>query len=160
MFVPFDEINDDSRVWIYQGDRQLTEDETIEIESYLKSFLEKWSAHGNNLLCTARVFYNRFIVVALDEKIAEASGCSIDASVHFIKSLENEFKVNFFDRSKVAFLHNGEIFVEDLKSLKGRIVEGSIQKDSVTFNNLVKSKKEFNDGWEVNAIDSWFGRYF
>ena len=55
------------------------------------------------------VIFNRFLVVFVDEKIAQASGCSIDKSVHFVKQLEDEFHINFFDRTLIAYKEGNEI---------------------------------------------------
>ena len=47
--------------------------------------------------------YNRFIVIGLNQENASASGCSIDASVHFIQSLEKEMDVDLLDKMNVTF---------------------------------------------------------
>lgn len=41
------------------------------------------------------VMYNRFVVLMADESEVGVSGCSMDASVHFIKGLAAEFNTNF-----------------------------------------------------------------
>ena len=160
MFVPFQEISDHSRVWIYQADRKLNENEVEEISQLLMEFLESWSAHGKNLYCSSQIFYNQFLVIALDEEVAAATGCSIDASVHYIKELEQRFNLNFFDRSKVAFKDEEGVTLESMSELKNKIKEGSITEKHVTFNNLVKSKSEFDQNWEVEAGNSWIARFF
>ena len=40
-----------------------------------------------------------FIVIGLNQSIAMASGCSIDASVQYIQSLEKEYKVSLLSHS-------------------------------------------------------------
>ena len=49
MLVDFNTLPDDSRIWIYQANRTLTEDEVSEIETKLSKFIQEWTAHGANL---------------------------------------------------------------------------------------------------------------
>src|SRR5690606_12739531 len=92
-----------NRVWIYQADRFLTDNEVADIDLLLQDFVAQWTAHGSALAGKSRVQYNLFLILEVDEAQTGASGCSIDKSVHFIKSLEQRFSVGFFDRMKVAF---------------------------------------------------------
>ena len=41
---------------------------------------------------------NSILILAVDEARKAASGCSIDSSVHMIKHLEKELKIDFFNR--------------------------------------------------------------
>ena len=68
MIIPFDKIPKESRVWIYQSNRKFSEKEITEITNKLKKFLENWTAHGSDLFCSFTIKYNRFIVIALNEK--------------------------------------------------------------------------------------------
>jgi len=88
MFIPFENLPDDSKVWIYQSNRKLTDNEVAEIEADIMVFLENWSAHGTSLEASFAVKYNRFIVLAVNQEVQAATGCSIDASVQFIQKLE------------------------------------------------------------------------
>lgn len=159
MFVDFDKMARDSRVWLYQSDRDLTAEEQNYILEQTKKFLNTWVAHGTNLNSSVKIFYKRFLVILVDEKIASVSGCSIDSSVRFVKALETELNVNFFDRTKVAFLDDGNVFLESLNKIKNRISEGIISGDTLTFNNLIKNKAELEESWMVPASETWLSRY-
>src|SRR5665811_853372 len=91
MLTEFNTLPETSRIWIYQADRSFTSDELEEIQSEMDAFLKDWTAHGSNLKAGYEIRYKRFIVIALDQSQAAASGCSIDASVHFIKNLEKKY---------------------------------------------------------------------
>lgn len=160
MFIPFENIPSGSRIWIYQADRQLKEDEKSEILKESRDFLDKWAAHGNQLECSAEIFHNQFLILTVNEGFNLPSGCSIDSSVHFIQSLEHKFQVNFFDRSKVAFVVNNEVFLESLPNIKKKIAEGEIKEDTLTFNNLVDRKEDLESNWVIPAKKSWMKRYF
>jgi hypothetical protein len=45
MFIPFENLPEDSKIWIYQSNRKFSDDEMIDIENDLKTFIENWSAH-------------------------------------------------------------------------------------------------------------------
>ncbi len=159
MFVEFEKMAGNSRVWLYQADRDLTAEEQKFMLEQTKNFLTTWAAHGANLSSSVKIFYERFLVILVDENFASVSGCSIDSSVHFVKALETELKVNFFDRTNVAFLEDGNVFLEPLNKIKNRVSEGIISGDTLTFNNLIKNKSELEKSWMVPASETWLSRY-
>ncbi|ELR72934.1 hypothetical protein C900_00895 [Fulvivirga imtechensis AK7] len=160
MLIPFENMPDNARVWIYQSDKKLTDADKSHIEGLGRSFCEGWAAHGAPLKCSFRIFHDQFLIITVDESHNMASGCSIDASVHFVKQLESDLQINFFDRTKVAFVLNEEVFLEPLSQLKSKVDEGTIQEDTLTFNNLVSVKGELASAWMVPAKSTWLGRYF
>ena len=159
MLVPFNTLPNSSRVWVYQADRSFTEEEIKEIEHYLGEFITSWTAHGSQLKAGFETKYRRFIVIALDQSHASASGCSIDASVHFIQSLEQNYKVNLMDRMNVSFKQGEYIAYKPLKDFKKMAKDKAISKETVVFNNLVTNKQEYLEHWEVPAQESWHARF-
>ena len=103
MLVDFKDLPDSSRIWIYQSNRSFSEVELVEIRAALDQFLSEWTAHGSDLNAGYEIPYNRFIVIALDQSIAGATGCSIDASVRFIQSLEQKYTVDLLDKMNVSY---------------------------------------------------------
>lgn len=98
MLVDFTSLPEESRVWIYQANRSFTEQEITEIKEKLNLFIDNWTAHGSDLLSSYEIVYKRFIVIALNQNLNKATGCSIDASVHFIQQLEKEYHVDLMDK--------------------------------------------------------------
>ena len=107
MIKDFKDLPDDSRLWIYQSNRKLSELEIEIIEPKIIDFLKQWTAHGKDLDAGYEIKYNRFIVFGLNQENASASGCSIDASVNFIQSLEKEFGIDLMDKMNVTY-YNGD----------------------------------------------------
>ena len=103
MLVNFNILPETSRVWIYQANRSFTETELKEISDKLDTFLIQWTAHGSNLQAGYEIKYKRFIIIALDQNLSSASGCSIDASVHFIQKLEQYYNVDLLDKMNVSY---------------------------------------------------------
>ena len=159
MLVSFDSLPDTSRIWIYQADRSFSEKEIAEIESALGQFITSWTAHGSDLKAGFEIRYKRFIILALDHSPASASGCPIDASVHFIQSLEQNYKVNLMDRMNVSFKQGEYIAYKPLKDFKKMAKDKAISKETVVFNNLVTNKQEYLEHWEVPAQESWHARF-
>ena len=159
MLAPFDSLPDHARVWIYQADRKMSEDEVAQISPKIEAFLTQWTAHGANLQAGYLVKYQRFIVIGLDESQASASGCSIDASVHFIQSLEQELGLGLLDKLNVTYYNGLHIAHKPLADFKKMAKNKSVSKNTVVFNNLVNTKGEFEEFWEVPAKDSWHARF-
>jgi hypothetical protein len=50
MYVPFENLPEESKIWVYQSNRKFSDTEFSEIESALQAFLENWAAHGTSLV--------------------------------------------------------------------------------------------------------------
>jgi len=159
MLTSFENLPDNSRIWIYQANRKLSDEEVSYIKSQTALFLEQWTAHGANLEAGFEVKYNRFIIIGLNQSNASASGCSIDASVHFIQSLQDKLGVDFLDKMNVTFYHGEYIAYKPLIEFKKMAKNRSVSKNTVVFNNLVNTKGEYLEHWEVPAKDSWHSRF-
>lgn len=159
MITDFKNLPDESRIWIYQSNRKLTDEEVAIASLKTQAFLEQWTAHGSNLEAGFEVRYNRFIVLGLNQTSASASGCSIDASVRFIQSLEKEFSVDLLDKMNVTF-YNGEFIAhKSLTDFRKMAKARSVSPNTVVFNNLVNTKSEYLENWEVPAKESWHSRF-
>lgn len=159
MTTDFKNLPGDSRIWIYQANRKLREEEVGQIATKTKTFLEQWTAHGSDLEAGFEIRYNRFIVIGLNQENAAASGCSIDASVNFIQSLEKEFNVDFLDKMNVTFYSGDYIAHKTLSEFRKMAKARSVSKNTVVFNNLVITKSDYLENWEVPAKDSWHNRF-
>lgn len=159
MLADFSTLPNNSRVWVYQCNRKLLDDEVTVIEDKTTEFLTQWTAHGANLEAGFEVKYNRFIVLGLNQENASASGCSIDASVHFIQQLQQEFDVDLLDKMNVTFYNGDFIAHKSLTDFKKMAKAKSVSPNTVVFNNLVNTKEEYLENWEVPAKESWHNRF-
>jgi hypothetical protein len=160
MYVPFDTLPSHSRIWIYQSNRKLTDSEVAEIEVATKSFVENWSAHGQSLEASFKIEYNRFIIIAVNQDVQSATGCSIDASVQFIQNLEQKYEVDLLDKMNVTFKLGEHIAHKTLIEFKKMAKEKAVSANTIVFNNLVNTIEEWQDFWMVPASDSWHNRFF
>ncbi len=159
MLVDFESLPGEARIWIYQCNRTFTEDEVDEIRVRISAFLEEWTAHGSQLKAGFTMPYNRFIIIGLDQSASSASGCSIDASVHFIQSLEKTYEVDLLDRMNVSFKQGKFVAYKDLKEFKKMVKNKAVSPKTIVFNNLVNTKQEFKEFWEVPMTESWHKRF-
>ncbi|NER14000.1 ABC transporter ATPase [Leptobacterium flavescens] len=159
MLVDFEKLPETSCIWIYQANRGFSDGEISEIRLKLDTFLENWTAHGADLRASYEIKYNRFIIIALDQGINSATGCSIDASVHFIQQLEKEYNVDLLDKMNVSYKQGEYVAYKSLTDFKKMAKDRAVSKDTIVFNNLVANKGEYLQFWEVPAKDSWHSRF-
>lgn len=151
---------DHARIWVYQSVRPFTESEKQLISDQLGHFTGQWVAHGQQLAATFSIELEQFIVLAVDESQHQASGCSIDASVHVIQHIEQQTGLTLLDRSKVAFLKNGRVDVQPFNGMKQAVVDGQIEKETIIFNNTIQNAGEWKKSWRQPASESWLKRFF
>lgn len=160
MFVPFENLPLESKIWIYQSNRKFSDEEITEIDDALQSFLQNWAAHGTSLEASYQLKYNRFIILAVNQEVQNATGCSIDASVQFIQSLEKKYNVDLLDKMNVTFKLGDHVAHKTLIDFKKMAKDKAVTENTIVFNNLVNSIEEWNENWEVPAADSWHSRFF
>lgn len=159
MYLPFEELPETSRVWIYQSNRSFTTEEEENIVEKTKAFLSHWVAHGQPLHASFELKYHRFLIIALDQQKHPASGCSIDESVHFIQQLEKEFQVDLLDKMNVSYRHGDFIAYKELSDFRKMVKNNSVSAQTIVFNNLVINKYEYETLWEVPLEESWHSRF-
>jgi hypothetical protein len=153
-----DTFTDNSRVWIYQSNRLFTLSEALDIEELLNNFTAEWRSHGAEVDAYGNLFFGQFVVLMADETRAGVSGCSTDSSVRFIKSLGEQFGVDFFNRTNLAFVVKEKIQVLPMTQLAYAVQNGFIDGDTPYFNNLVQTKKELEENWIIPVKNSWLAK--
>jgi hypothetical protein len=93
----FQEFSDEARIWVYQANRALTDNEQRYLKNQLSIFVDQWSAHGAKLTAKSAVLDEYRLAICAEGNV-EASGCSIDSSVRFMKEMGAELGVDFFNR--------------------------------------------------------------
>jgi hypothetical protein len=159
MYIPFEKMPESARVWVYQADRDLSQTEVEIIENTLKSATNNWAAHGSPLLSSFQILYNRFVVVATDESMNAASGCSIDASTRWLKDLGTQLNIDFFDRSQ-AYLEGETIKTFSIFQAKKQIENGIIHPDSLVFINNIHTVKDLFSLWKSKAVNTYLKKYW
>ncbi|MDA0728858.1 MAG: hypothetical protein O3B70_03425 [Bacteroidetes bacterium] len=98
-------LGPEARVWLYLTNRPLTDSERNHVLSELDGFTSQWQSHGTPLNAAATILLHDIVLLAVDESSHQATGCSIDASVAFLrqlsKSLPSLADLDLMDRSWV-----------------------------------------------------------
>ena len=160
MYVAFDQLPPEARVWIYQASRPLSGTEIVGMMPGLARFAEEWTSHGRTLLASGEFLHQQFLVIGLDEGVAGASGCSIDASVRFVAQLEQHLGVELLEKSRMAFLQAGTVQLLKRGELKEAVVAGTVGPDTFYFDNTLGTKGELDTHWPRPASETWLARYF
>ena len=160
MYVSFDQLPASARVWIYQASRPLTDHEEATIQPLLSRFAEEWTSHGRTLRASLVVLHHQFLVVGLDEAVADASGCSIDASVRFVRELETHLGVSLLEKSQLAFLVDGQVRLLDRRQLRAAVETGQLTSGTPYFDATVARKEGLETLFPAPAGATWLARYF
>lgn len=150
-------LDQSSRVWIYQANRELTYDELDIAREQLFPFMDQWSSHSQELYTYGNIFHKRFLALFVDSHASTgASGCSIDSSVRFITQLGEQLGVDFFDRLQFCYLdQNEDVQAVNRIQLKDAYQNGLIDDNTYFFDNLVSTKKDFLEKWTTHLGESW-----
>lgn len=159
MYFTFDSMPPHARLWIYQANRAFTSAEKEQIGGGLLTLCKQWAAHGTPLHTSFIIAYDQFVILSVDERQNGASGCSIDSSVHYLKSLQKELGLDFFDRTTVAFLQQEKINTHPLTELKTLFKNQTLSAQTIAFNNTVNTKVEWEKRWKVPVKDTWLARF-
>ena len=154
------EFNNNSRVWIYQCNRLFTISEALEIEELLENFTRSWLSHGSKVTGYANLFFGQFIIFMADETATGVSGCSTDSSVRLVKNLEQDYKVNLFDRETLAFVIKERIQLLPMQQLQYAFENNFIDGSTPYFNNTVGTKEELLNNWIIPVKQSWLAKRY
>ncbi|MGH9159012.1 MAG: ABC transporter ATPase [Vicinamibacteraceae bacterium] len=159
--VLFESLPEDARAWVFAADRSLAEPEQARLLAEVDGFLDDWAAHGVPLSTARELRYDRFLLVAVDERAAGASGCSIDALVRRMKQVGDAIGVTLLDRAPVYYRTGSEVVRVSREEFADRATRGDVTPETLVFNNAVTSVGEIRAGrWETPASGSWHGQVF
>ena len=160
--VPFDQLQDDARLWVFQASRALTPQERDSLLEQIDAYLGDWKAHGAPLRTGREVEYDRFLLVAADESATGASGCSIDGLTGAIREAERRLGVTFTDNASLWFRGKTGVLRrvsrDDFRTLANT---GEVDPDTTVFDNTITTLDAMRGGrWELPARSSWHARVF
>lgn len=160
MYLPFDQMPDHSRVWVYQADQKFGESGEKLIRDRMAKFCEGWNTHGNLMPTSFELVENQILVLAVDESKLGASGCSIDSSVRTLRELENLLQINLTDQGKISLKKpTGELSVIPALGVKSRVTSGEIGPETEVINPMIQTKADLKNLWQ-QVRNSWLNKYF
>lgn len=150
---------DNSKVWIYQSNKPLDADEIAYLKIQLDDFISTWESHGQMLTATTDIFYNLFVVFFVDEEGDSMCGRAKDASVRLMMKLEKELEMKFLDRMVQSYKIGEMVEVVKMNDFTSLLEKNQINQDTIVFNNMVGTKAEFDNKWEVPLKESWHKQF-
>ncbi|NCT08816.1 MAG: ABC transporter ATPase [Flavobacteriia bacterium] len=159
MFTEYNNLPNNSRVWIYQSNREFSDKEVDFITKNATEFINNWTRHGDDLKGSFTIKYNQFLVLAVDENFNNVSGCSIDASVRFVQQLEQALQLDLMDKMNITFKDGDNINLIKLSQFQEFVKSKKINEETIVFNNLIATKEDLENNWEVPAKQSWHKRF-
>jgi len=160
MYLSFEEMPSGARIWVYQSDRKLTQEEQSIVADKLRSFCDQWNTHGALMPTSYDIKYGKFIILSVDESKLGASGCSIDSSVKTLRNIEETIGINLLNQGKVSFMEGDEVTTASLPEIKSYITAGKLAENTYIFNPVVDRKQDLEEKWLITAKESWLKKYF
>jgi hypothetical protein len=159
MFVDYSLITEGAKVWVYPSSRKFYPNEIDGVENKVKAFIESWKSDDENFKASYKILYNRFIILFADNENSSLSNSDVDASVSFILKLQQEHEVELLDKMNACFKQGEFVQYKDLKDFKKLIKNKALTAKSIVFDNLITSKIDFDNNWEIPLEESWYNRY-
>lgn len=153
-------MNGESRVWVYQSERFFQENELSFLHYSLTKFMSEWAAHGAALSANYEIVESLFVVLAVDESKVAASGCSIDSSTRFIKSLEKELNLSLTNRLNVACVLDNDLKIYTIEKLKQAIASQDVQSADKYFDNTITKLSDLRNNWIKPLTEGWTNKFF
>lgn len=154
--VPFENLPDASRVWIFGSDRPLSEEGTTALLKSVDEHLSNWKAHGEPLTVGSQFRDNRFLVIAVDQSTAGATGCSIDGLFRVLQGLESKTGASLVGGGRVFYRDSNAAVQSTTRDLIPDLVQsGAITKNTVVFDTSLTDLGAFRAGFEKRAKESW-----
>ena len=154
--VPFEALPDSARVWVFGSDKPLSAEGTTALLDGVDRHLAEWKAHGAPLTVSRDWRDGRFLVVAVDQSTAGATGCSIDGLFRVLQQLEHTVGASLVGGGRVFYRddHGGVQSAErsEVSTLSG---SGVITKDTVVFDTSLTDLGTFRACFERRAKESW-----
>ena len=154
--VPFETLPDDARVWVFGTDRALSATEAARLLDVVDAHLARGAAHGTPLASARDWRGDHFLTIAVDQRTAGASGCSIDALFHQLQDLERSLGASIVGGGRIFYRDaTGAVRATD-RSAFGELADRSeLTLDTTVFDPTVTTLGSWRSGFERRASESW-----
>ena len=159
MYVAYNSLPENSKVWVYPSNRKFYPNEIEEIEVKIKAFIENWKSEDENFKASCQFLYQRFIVFIVDVDTVALTNEDIDTSVSFILSLQETYDVSLLDKMNVCFKQGEFVQYKELKDFKKLLKNKALTGKSIIFDNLISIKQDLDNHWEMPIEESWYNRF-
>ncbi len=147
------------RIWVYTLSKELSNDELVDFKNCCQTFVNGWTAHDVSLDASFELYQNRLLIFKVNEDKYNASGCSIDKQVRFVKELEQAFSIELLNRLLVAYENNNIVEVIKAAQIKDLLASNTINSNTIVFDNTISQSSELNTKWKQPLQATWLAKY-
>lgn len=147
------------RIWIYTLSKELTSEQLSDFKNNCQEFVSSWTAHEVKLDASYELVNNRLLIFKVNEDSYNASGCSIDKQVRFIKEQEQVLSIELLNRMLVAYEQNSELQITHQSKIKELLLAGEITKNTLIYDNTLTSSNDLSSSWKVPLSQTWLSKY-
>ena len=159
MIVDFNQIPNWCKLWVFPSSRKFYPQEIEGLKERIESFLSNWTHEGQSLTCSYQLKYQRFIIISVDNSEISLSLKAHDTLTAFILELEKFYDIILLDKINVCYKQGEFVQYKDLKEFKKMMKNKGVSKKTIVFDNMITTKAELENDWEINIMDSWLGRF-
>ena len=154
--VPFDRLPDGARVWVFAADRPVAGAAAERLLAAVDQFLAQWAAHGQPLTASREWLGDQFLAVAVDQRDAHASGCSIDGLFRTLQRLEPEIGASLVGGGRVHYrAADGQVHTVSRDEFSERGSRGDVTAATPVLDPTVGTAGEWRARFERPAAESW-----
>lgn len=157
--MPFESLPDDARAWTFGSDRPLDDNAAARLLAEVDRFLVHWHAHGHPLSAARHWQDDRFLTVAVDQRPAGASGCSIDGLYRALRAQETALGVRLLGAGGIFYRDaNGEVALASRAEFAELGARGVLTPDTHVFDLSTETLGEWRTRFEAPAHAGWHAR--
>jgi hypothetical protein len=157
--VPFDTLPEDARVWVFGASTSLDERAEHLLAHDVDAYLVQWRAHGAPLTVARAFTEGRFLTVAVDQRTAGASGCSIDGLYRALQDAERATGASLVSGGRVFYRDaSGAVHGATQDEFAELAAAGIIKPDTIVFDTTVQTLGDWRARFEKKAAESWHAR--
>ncbi len=159
MLVDYATLPETARVFVYPSSRKFYVKELAELTTSIQQFIENWKNLDAPLTASFHIKYNRFIIITVYTTEGTLAAKTIDALVQFIFVLQEKYDILLIDKMNVCFKQGTFVQYKDLKDFKKLVKNKAVSAKTIVFDNLIQTKGELEEAWEIPIADSWYARF-
>lgn len=152
-------FSDKAHVWFYFAPGTLSNIQIEQFEFQRNEFLRSWNTHGKPNAGDVFLLERRLIIIVGENGVEGISGCSIDKSVAWIKSLSLEWGMDLMDRNWVMFEKlPGVIEFSRLNLFWALRKAHEVTDDSLIFDTSLQTLGQLRREFKKPFSQSWHAR--
>lgn len=148
-----------SNIWIFVGDRPISQEEGERLLATTRVFTSSWVSHGRRVIGESTILDERFLLLAGFVEDGDLSGCGIDASFRAVAEVGEHMGIHWLPPLTIAY-RDGAGHVQTVTRAEFRALgeSGNIVPQTPVFDTSLATLQEVRDRFETPVSESWHAR--